>query len=53
MPDVVDNTDPPSNVKIIKYNPKFSGTALALIPDVPMLLRTLINTEKIFKSLIK
>ena len=45
MPEVVDNTEPPNKVKIIKYRPKFSGTALVLIPEVPMLLRILINTE--------
>ena len=40
-------------VKIIKYKAKLSGTATVLIPEVPILLRTLINTEKRFKSFIK
>ena len=45
IPEVVDKTDPPIKVKIIKYKLKFSGTAVMLIPEFPTLLSTLRNTE--------
>ena len=43
-----DNDRPPTIVikiivKIIKYKPKFSGTALVLIPELAILLSTLVK----------
>ena len=52
-PDVVDIIDPPNKVKIIKYSPKLSGTSPVVIPEFPILLKTLIKTAKRFKSFIK
>ena len=53
MPDVVERTEPPIKTKIIKYNAKLSGTALMLIPEFPILLKTFIKTAERFESFIK
>ena len=52
-PELVERTEPPIIVKIIKNKAKLSGISPILIPEVPILLKTLINTNERFKSLMK